>query len=50
MTKKRINKRCIKMDGLKNVKEPNEKKRFFYNISKDQSLKSGWVGGWKRVT
>jgi hypothetical protein len=35
-----IDKRCIKMDGSKNAKEPN-KKKVLYNISKDQSSKSG---------
>jgi hypothetical protein len=35
-----IDKRCTKMGGSKNVKEPNEN-RVFYTISKDQSSKSG---------
>ncbi len=34
-----IDKRCTKMGGLKNAKKTNE--FFFYNISKDQSSKSG---------
>jgi hypothetical protein len=29
------------MGESKNVKEPNENKRFFYSISKDQSSKNG---------
>ncbi len=36
-----IDKRCKKMGGSKNAKEPN-KKKVFYNISKDQSSKSGY--------
>jgi len=38
--KKKINKRCTKMGGSKNTKEPIEKK-VLYIISKDQSLKNG---------
>jgi len=34
-----IDKRCLKMGGSKIAKKPNEKKRFFYDISKDQSSK-----------
>jgi hypothetical protein len=29
------------MGGSKNAKEPNEKKKVFYNISKDQNFKIG---------
>jgi hypothetical protein len=36
-----IDKRCTKMRGSKNAKKPNEKKKVFYSISKDQSSKSG---------
>ncbi len=36
-----IDKRCKKMGGSKNVKEPNEIKEDFYNISNNQSSKSG---------
>jgi hypothetical protein len=35
-----IDKRCTKMHGSKNAKEPNEKINL-YNISKGQSLKIG---------
>ncbi len=37
-----INKRCTKMGGLKNVKEPNEKKKFsiIYQRTKVQKLSS----------
>jgi len=34
-----IDKRCTKMGGRKIVKQPNENKKVFYNISKDQSSK-----------
>ncbi len=39
MTKRKcyIDKRCTNIGGLKNVKEPNEKNIYIYNISKDQS-------------
>jgi hypothetical protein len=30
-----IDKRCTNMGGSKIVKKPNEKKKVFYNISKD---------------
>ncbi len=36
-----IDKRCTNMGGSKNAKEPNEKKKVFYNISKDQNFKIG---------
>jgi hypothetical protein len=37
-----IDKRCIKMDGSKNAKEPNEKKKFsiIYQKTKVQKLGS----------
>ncbi len=36
-----IDKRCTKMGESKKFKEPNEEKKVFYNISKDQSSKIG---------
>jgi len=36
-----IDKRCIKMGESKKFKEPNEEKKVFFNISKDQSSKIG---------
>jgi hypothetical protein len=36
-----IDKRCTKMGESKKFREPNEEKKVFYNISKDQSSKIG---------